>query len=67
MTYQEAIMTIINLNKQADAIIILASNLDNTMKKIDKENAEMSACLRAVKKINQGKNKAIDALCEREG
>ena len=33
---------------------------------LEKDNAEMSSCLRAIKKINGGKNEAIDALCEKE-
>lgn len=30
------------------------------------DNAALNACLRAIKKINNGKNNAIDALCERD-
>ena len=30
------------------------------------QNAEMSVCLQMIKKINNGKDKAIDALCEKE-
>lgn len=30
------------------------------------ENSEMSACLQMIKKINNGKNEAIDALCEKK-
>ena len=38
----------------------------NDLQKADKENAHMSAQLRAIQKINRGKNEAIDALCERD-
>lgn len=66
MTYEEALITIINKNKQIDAINFLSNSLYKYINKLDSENAEMSSCLRIIKKINNGKNEAIDALCERE-
>ena len=66
MTYEEAVITIINENKQIDAINFLSNSLYKYINKLDSENAEMSSCLTAIKKINKGKNEAIDALCERE-
>lgn len=66
MTYEEALITIINENKQIDAINFLSNSLYKYINKLDQENSEMSSCLRAIKKINKGKNEAIDALCERE-
>lgn len=66
MTYEEAIKTIINQGKEIDAINFLLNSLYKYINKLDQENSEMSSCLRAIKKINQGKNEAIDALCERE-
>ena len=66
MTYEEALTTIINENKQIDAINFLSNSLYKYINKLDQENSEMSSCLRAIKKINKGKNEAIDALCERE-
>lgn len=30
------------------------------------KNSEMSACLQMIKKLNNGKNEAIDALCEKK-
>jgi hypothetical protein len=42
----------------------MAKVADN-IEKLEKDNAEMSSCLTAIKKINRSKNDAIDALCER--
>ena len=66
MTYEEAIKTIISQGREIDAINFLSNSLYKYINKLDQENAEMSSCLRAIKKINKGKNEAIDALCERE-
>nr|DAT96366.1 MAG TPA: hypothetical protein [Bacteriophage sp.] len=66
MTYEEAVATIINQGKEIDAINFLFNNLCADINKLYHENAEMSSCLKAIKKINKGKNEAIDALCERE-
>ncbi len=66
MTYEEAIKTIISQGKEIDAINFLSNSLYKYINKLDQENSEMSSCLRAIKKINKGKNEAIDALCERE-
>lgn len=56
MNYQEAIHTIIEEGKQTDAIQLLSRSIQTTMDKLEKQNSEMSACLRAIKKINQGKS-----------
>ena len=66
MTYEEAIKTIINQGKEIDAINFLFNSLCADINKLYHENAEMSSYLRAIKKINNGKNEAIDALCERK-
>ena len=66
MTYEEAIKTIISQGREIDAINFLLNSLYKYINKLDSENSEMSSCLRAIKKINKGKNEAIDALCERE-
>lgn len=66
MTYEEAIKTIISQGREIDAINFLFNSVCADINKLNKENAEMSSCLRAIKKINKGKNEAIDALCERE-
>lgn len=66
MSFQKAIKTIIELNEEIKAVKILMECIENNIDHIEKDNAEMSSCLRAIKKINKNKNDAIDALCERE-
>lgn len=65
MGFQEAIETIIELNEEIKAVKILMECIENNTEHLEKDNAEMSSCLRAIKKINKNKNDAIDALCER--
>ena len=67
MRFEEAIKTIIDLNEEIRAVKILMDHIERNTDKIESEHAEMSACLRAIKKINKGKNEAIDALCETKG
>lgn len=62
---EEAIQTIINLGEEAKAVKILMEHIERKIEIIEKDNAEMSACIRAIKKINKSENMAIDALCER--
>jgi prefoldin subunit 5 len=66
MSFEEAIKTIIELNEEIKAVKILMGCIERNTDKIESENAEMSSCLRAIKKINKGKNEAIDSLCEKE-
>ena len=66
MSFQKAIETIIELNEEVKAVKILMECIENNIVHIEIDNAEMSSCLRAIKKINKNKNDAIDALCERE-
>ncbi len=66
MTFEEAIKTIIDLNEEIKAIKVLMDSIERNTEKIESEHAQMSSCLTAIKKINKGKNEAIDALCERE-
>ena len=49
-----------------EVFIILSKMMVIDIQKVEKENAHMSAQLSAIKKINRGKNEAIDALCERD-
>lgn len=49
-----------------EVFLALSRMMVSDLQKADKENAQMSAQLRAIKKINRGKNEAIDALCERD-
>ena len=64
MSFEEAIKTIIDLNEEIKAVKILMDRIERNTDKIESEHAEMSACLRAIKKINKNENEAIDALCE---
>jgi prefoldin subunit 5 len=65
MRFEEAIKTIIELNEEIKAVKILMERIERNTDKIESEHAEMSACLRAIKKINASKDEAINALCER--
>ena len=64
MSFEEAIKTIIELNEEINAVKILMQRIEHNTDKIEKENAEMHSCLRAIQKINRDKNEAISALCE---
>ena len=66
MSFEQAIQTIIELNKEISAIEVLMRSVKSNIELLEKYNAEMSFCLRTVKKINGGKNEVIDALCEKE-
>ena len=66
MTFEKAIEHIIELNEEIKAVQILMSCIERNTEHLEKENAEMSSCLRAIKKINREKNEAISALCERK-
>ena len=62
MTTQEIIMEIVNQGKVDEIYKILSDMILEDMKQKDNLNAEYRAYLRAIKKINAGKNDAIDAL-----
>ena len=66
MTFEKAIEHIIELNEEIRAVQILMSCIERNTEHLEKENAEMSTCLRMIKKINREKNEAISALCERD-
>lgn len=66
VTLLDAISVIRGLGQEWEAIKMLTDLVKADKEITDKQNAEMSSCLRAIKKINKGKNEAIDALCERE-
>ena len=66
MDFNQAITTIINSNKEIEAIKILILQIAEYIEQIEDTNLHMSACLKAIQKINNNKNKAIDALCEKE-
>ena len=64
MSFEEAIKTIIYLNEEVKAVQMLMDSIRKNTEKLEKENSEMHACLRAIKKINNGENDDINSLCE---
>lgn len=66
ITFLDAISVIRGLGQEWEAIKMLTDLVRTDKETSDKQNAEMASCLAAIKKINKGKNEAIDALCERE-
>lgn len=67
MTFEQALNTIVELNEEIRAVKFLMGVIENNTENLESDNAEMSACMKAIKKINGNKNEAIDALCERKG
>lgn len=67
MSFEQAINTIVELNEEIRAVKFLMGVIESNFEDVETDNAEMSSCLRAIKKINGNKNKAIDALCKRNG
>lgn len=63
----KAIKIIIDNDDELQAIRLLLDSVERKTNKVNKENAEMRASLRAIKKINKNKNAAIANLCELEG
>lgn len=61
----EAINIIVSLEEEMRAVQILMERIERKINKCEKDNAEMSSCLRAIKKINKNKSAEIDALCDR--
>ena len=64
ITFIDAISVIRRSGQEWEAIKMLTDLLITDKEITDKQNAGMASCLRAIKKINNGKNEAIDALCE---
>lgn len=67
MSFEQALNTIIELNEEIRAVKFLMGVIESNTEDIEADNAEMSSCLRAIKKINGNKNEAINALCKRNG
>lgn len=61
---RKALRLIIDSGMQFDAISVLLQSLEAEAKEANADMAEYKACLQAIRKINGGKNEAIDALCE---
>ncbi|HHX71172.1 MAG TPA: hypothetical protein GX708_24395 [Gallicola sp.] len=51
-------------NLEVDVWKLLNNCIELKLNELSKNNAEQSSALRAIMKINNGKNEAIDALCE---
>ena len=68
MNFDEAILTICELGKEKEAIIILLQNLSSKSENLYDSYRNAKARLSAIKKINaiRSKNEAIAALCEEE-
>lgn len=47
-----------------EVFLVLSKMIVSDLHRLDDENSRMSAQLRAIRKINRGKNEVIDALCE---
>ena len=62
MTTQEIIREIVSQHKVDEIYRILSDMILESKKRKEELNAEYRECLRAIKKINNGKNDAIDAL-----
>jgi len=62
----EIVSEIIENNLEVDIYNILHTIVLTKYKKEINKNYELGACLTAIRKINRGKNEAIDALCEED-
>ena len=62
MTTQEIIMEIVNQGKVDEIYKTLSDMILESKNRKEQLNAEYRACLKAIKKINGGRNDAIDAL-----
>ena len=51
-------------NLEVDVWKLLNNYIELKLNELSENNAEQSSRLRAIMKINNGKNEAIDALCE---
>jgi len=65
-SFEIAISLIINRHLQAKAIRILVDSLNSDKLDATVAAAEATARLRAIQKINRGKNKYIENLCNLE-
>lgn len=57
---------IIDEGLEFEAIKILERSIERKNLLLSFNNREMAACLNAIKKINNGKDEAIDSLCEKD-
>lgn len=66
MTFKECVAAIIEMDGEAKAIQILSQTLVSKENRVREELMEHQAAIRAIRKVNAGSNKAIDALCDME-
>ena len=66
MLTNETLQEIISSGKQYEAIQLLLNSLNREKEIATSENDELKANLRIIKKINKGKSKEIDGLCEQD-
>ena len=63
-TLMEIMKSIKENNLEVDVWKLLNNCIELKINELSENNAEQSSALRAIMKINNGKNEAIDALCE---
>lgn len=61
---EKAILTILENGEEFEAIKFLIHEIEIDILMNRTNATQAMACLRAIKKINAGKNDAIDSLCE---
>lgn len=61
---EKAILTILENGEEFEAIKFLIHEIEIDILMNRTNATQARACLRAIKKINAGKNDAIDSLCE---
>ena len=66
MLQNQTLIEIINNGKQYEAIQMLLHSMHREKEIAKSENDELKANLRIIKKINKGKSKEIDSLCEQD-
>jgi len=64
MTVEEIINLIISKGYEYDILKLLLLYITEKQSTLDKENRHLKATIRTIQKINQGKNSAIDNLCD---
>lgn len=63
-TANEIVKDICDSNLEVEIWNILNGIISNKVAVLANKNAEQVATINAIRKINKGKNEAIDALCE---
>lgn len=62
LDFYDLIIKIIEQGRQEEAINMLAKSMAEDISKLRCELSEKSSCLKAIRKINKGKNEEIDNL-----